>query len=242
MTSRRIAAVGRGSKTLIAALALAMGLAACGGGSGSSATEATSQRQSGSKSNGGESPAKAKSGGGEEKSNRSAPKRQSNGSTSSGTSTAHSDSGGGATQFQTKGGDNSIQQFGGEGGESELEQAAVVLHAYLDARAAEEWKRACDNMASGVTESLQQLAGGPNGTAGANSKKLGCPQILSSLSAGLPPSALREAAQADVGALRIEGERAFLLYHGAHNTDYFMPMSQEGERWKVAAIAASALP
>ncbi len=55
-------------------------------------------------------------------------------------------------------------------------------------------------------------------------------------------SAKRETTRAEVGALRIKGQSAFLLFHGAHHTDYFMPMAKEGGGWKVAAIAASALP
>src|SRR5262249_44884233 len=45
----------------------------------------------------------------------------------------------GAAPFESKGGDNSIQRYGSEAATAELTQAGAVLHAYLDARAAEEW-------------------------------------------------------------------------------------------------------
>jgi hypothetical protein len=155
--------------------------------------------------------------------------------TESGGTEEHHDSGGKAAQFEKKGGDNSIQQFGGEAAGSELQQAAATLHGYLDARAAGEWAKACSYIARGVTRSLSQLASAPGGKGGS------CPKILAGLSAGIPAAVRRETAQADVGALRVEGDNAFLLFRGAHDTDYFMPMAHEGPRWGVAAIAPSAL-
>src|SRR6476659_1017933 len=56
---------------------------------------------------------------------------------------AHHDSGGGSQQFITKGGDNSIQEFGSEPSASEFEQAATVLQGALDARAVGAWRVAC---------------------------------------------------------------------------------------------------
>jgi hypothetical protein len=53
----------------------------------------------------------------------------------------------------------------------------------------------------------------------------------------VPKSVLEEAAQADVGALRTEGDRGFLLYHGASNTDYAISMAKESGAWKVGALA-----
>jgi hypothetical protein len=148
--------------------------------------------------------------------------------------TSHHDSGGGANQFKTQGGDNSIQESGSEAGNSEFVQAAAALHGYLDARAFGRWAEACAYLAPAVVTQLGQLAG--------SSKKIPCTKLLASLSAGLPPGALREAAVADVGTLRVDGDSAFLLFHGAHAVDYFVPMARDGDEWKVAAIAPSALP
>jgi hypothetical protein len=145
----------------------------------------------------------------------------------------HHDSPSGSAQFKTKGGDNSIQGYGAEGGESEFAQAAKALHGYLDARAASAWGAACSYMAPGVAESLGQLS--------ESSDSRSCAKVLASLSAGVPAAALREAAIADVAALRVEGENGFLLFHGAHHQDYFMPMRQVAGTWKVAALAPSAL-
>ncbi|HEX6153450.1 MAG TPA: hypothetical protein VFZ19_08015, partial [Solirubrobacterales bacterium] len=92
----------------------------------------------------------------------------------------HQDSGGGAAQFQRKGSDNSIQEFGQEGGGAEFAAAAATLHAYLDARAAGRWEDACSHLAAEVVASLEQFAAANSGGA----ELEGCPQILQALSSG----------------------------------------------------------
>lgn len=147
------------------------------------------------------------------------------------------DSGGGSTQFERKGGDNSIQEYGSEASGSEFAEAAKVLHAYLDARAVGDWRAACERLASRMTEELvRQLGTGQGG------KGTDCGEVLAGLTAAVPRAALRQAAVADVGALRVEGESGFLLFRGAQGEDFFIPMAREDGIWKVAAVAASPLP
>ncbi len=148
----------------------------------------------------------------------------------------HHDSGGGSKQFEVKGGDNSIQEFGEEGSETELEMAATALHGFLDARAAEDWAAACSQLSSDVAKSLGQLA--------ASSKELkgaACPQLLAALSKGVPASSLAEAAQADVGSLRFEGDQAFLIYRGAREVVYAISMAKEDGEWRVAGLSGTPL-
>ena len=52
-------------------------------------------------------------------------------------------SGGGSEQFLVKGGDNSIQEFGEESDESELQEAAETVHGFFVARAKGDWEGAC---------------------------------------------------------------------------------------------------
>lgn len=150
----------------------------------------------------------------------------------------HSDSGGGVAQFQRKGSDNSIQEFGQEGGGSDFSSAAAVLHAYLDARAARDWDEACSHLSAEVIAGLEQFA-----AAYAGDKQIeGCPDVLESLSASTSTSTLKESAKADVGSLRMEGDRGFLLYHGAGGAELAIPVTQEGGEWKLAAPDATPLP
>jgi hypothetical protein len=149
----------------------------------------------------------------------------------------HHDSGGGSKQFEAKGGDNSIEEYGSETSGSEFDEAARAFHDFLDARAAGAWAAACKRMASAVTEGLIRQLGSAEGGG-----KPTCATVLADLSTGVPRAALREEAdQADVAALRVEGDRGFLLFRGVEGEAFFVPMLREDGQWKVAAIAPSAL-
>jgi hypothetical protein len=232
--------VRRAWKTLgvaAAAVLLAAGVVACGGSSSSSSssssTTTTSSTQAESKSGSG---TESQQGAGKQPGQGREPAGSDGGETHAPVAKSHHDSGGGAAQFRVKGGDNSVQEFGAEAGGSELDEAAATLHGFFDARAEGDWTKACTYVAASVTGSLQKLAG--------SSKQLkgkGCGAILEAVSGGVPRSTLEEAAEADVGALRVEGDRSFLLYHGAHNTNYAIPMAKEDGAWKVAALAGTPL-
>jgi hypothetical protein len=199
----------------LAAVSLTLALAACGGSSDSASSSAEAQQHD-------QSQPKSV----EKNDEGTAPRAHE--STTGGS--------GGAAEFEVKGGDNSIQQFGSEADSSELDEAAAVLQDFFDARVAGDWSKACSYLSQGTVEGFEQLAGGSKQLKGA-----GCGKILGALSEGVPQDALDEAAQVDAGALRVEGERAFLLYHGAANTDYAIPLAVEGGEWKVAALAGTPL-
>jgi hypothetical protein len=143
-------------------------------------------------------------------------------------------SGGGSDQYRTVGGDNSIQNFGEEGEEGELEEAATVLHDYLVARAGEDWPAACANLAGTVTDQLDVLASQSGQLEGK-----GCAAILGALTPPLPVAVRRESTIVDAGSLRLEDGRAFLIYRGAEGAGYAVLMEQEDGGWKVGALAAT---
>jgi hypothetical protein len=152
------------------------------------------------------------------------------------TAKPHHDSGGGSAQFEVKGGDNSIQEFGEEGSESELQKAAVALHGFLDSRAEGDYGAACSYLDPEIAKSLQQLA-----AAAKEVKSAACPQLLAAFSKGVPTSGLIEAAQANVGSLRIEGDQNFLIYRGVGKTVNAISMTKQGGEWKVAALSGTPL-
>jgi hypothetical protein len=152
-------------------------------------------------------------------------------------SKGHQDSGGGAAQFTNKGSDNSIQEFGREAGDSEMERAAAVLHAYLDARAERRWDDACSHLSAEAVAGIEQFAA----TFAQDKDIEGCPDVLEALSGSTSDEALKEAAQADVGSLRTEGSRGFLLYHGPRGVDYAVAVVEEGGEWKLASPEATPL-
>jgi hypothetical protein len=232
-----------GLKTLVVALAallIAVGLTACGGGdSSSSATTEASQGQTESKPSDGASKQSAKSdekgksgsGGAEGQSGNSSP------SASDFTPKHHSDSGGGSQQFEVKGADNSVQEFGEEADTSEFDEAATAVHDFLDARAEGNWAAACEYMSKNTIESLEKLA--------AQAKQIedkSCAGVLEKLINPAAKGALKtEAEQANVRSLRTKGEQAFVIYTVSGGTVYAMPMANEGGDWKVASLAGTPL-
>lgn len=224
---------------------LALGAASCGGDdsdSDSTAVETTAQNGDSTTASGGKEGAKGEKGSGD--GNKSGYGNRNGGSDSSsgsggdgnGGSAAkqHNDRGGGSAQFRVKGGDNSIQEFGEEGDEEEFDEAAAAVHGFLDARVRGDWKAACSYLAADVAESIKQLTGNSKELQGAD-----CAGILEAISEGAPQEAFRAAAVADVGSLRIEDGRAFVLYYGAQGATYAIPMKQEDGRWKVASLAGT---
>lgn len=226
----------------VAALLLAAGLAACGGGgdSSSSTTETATQGQpsketstakKAKKKSQGKSEGKKKSsgsGGGEGSSAKSA---------SDFTPKHHNDSGGGSKKFRVKGGDNSVQDFGKEAASSEFDAAAIALHNFLDARAEWNWAAACEYMSKSMVKSFEQLA-----SRSKQMKEQSCAEILEALTNPAAKQLLKEeAAKANVGSLRIEGDRSFVIYTGLEGTIMAMPMTNEDGAWKVDSLASTPL-
>jgi hypothetical protein len=145
-------------------------------------------------------------------------------------------SGGGSAQFRSKGGDNSIQEFGAESDESELREAAEAVHGFYVSRAAEEWDKACSYLSKSNIEQLEQLA-----NRAAKSKGADCATVLKAFTRPLPASIEREITTVDAGSLRREGEQGFLIYYGAGHVKYAMPLREEGGAWKVTALSGTTL-
>lgn len=239
--------VGTGSiAAFIAAVLVAASFAACGGSgsdsgasasetTGSTAPDATAQAGSAGRNEArGNSPQHSSSKGGDQ----SQPQQ---GGGSAGKSVEEVEtplkvSGGGSAQFRTKGGDNSVQEFGDESGESELQEAAEVVHDFYVSRAAEEWGKACSYLAKSNIEQLERL-----GSQSPQFKNAGCAPILKAFTRPISAAVDREITTVDAGSLRHEGEQGFLLYYGAGHVVYTMPLKDEDGAWKVAALSGTTL-
>jgi len=241
--------VTKGGTRLIAALAatalVALLLVACGnsdsGSSDSGSTPGTNANETSAQDNGsgGGTEGENDAGGGEQEQSGSP---DASGKSSSGFSAAEVEtplkvSGGGSAQFRTKGGDNSIQEYGEEKDESELQEAAEAVHGFFVARATSDWAKACGYLSKAMSEQLEQLA--------ASSTELedkGCAPFLEAFTSKLSASAWRETTAVDARSLRQEGEQAFLIYYGEpHKTAYAMPLKVEDGQFKVGALSAAAL-
>jgi hypothetical protein len=145
-------------------------------------------------------------------------------------------SGGGAEQFRTKSADNSIQEFGSESDESELQEAAEVVHSFYVARAEEQWATACSYLSKSNIEQLERLA-----DQSAQSEGADCATVLKAFTRPLPAAVEREITTVDAGSLRREGDQGFLIYYGAGHETYAMPLKEEGGSWKITALSGTTL-
>lgn len=219
---------------LVAMLLATALLAACGGSSDSTSSDTDSSAVE--EAAGPHSEPSGGSGGSQGGSNKSEGKGgDSGGSKKANVATPLKVSGGGSEQFTVKGGDNSVQEYGEEKGETELREAAEATHGFFVARAEERWADACSYLSKSLLQQLEQLA--------AKSERTSCASFLSSFTTRLPPAVWREITTVDAGSLRQEGEQGFLIYYGApEKTVYSMPMKFEDSEWRVGSLSGSALP
>ncbi len=229
---------------VLAATALvALLLVACGGsdsgssdsssGDGSTATETSNGSGGGTEGENDAGGGQGQSGSG----NGSGKSSSSTGFTAEEVETPLKVSGGGAEQFVVKGGDNSIQEYGEERDESELEAAAEAVHGFFVARATGEWEKACSYLSKAMSEQLEQLAASSTGL-----KDKGCASFLQAFTSKLSAAEWRESTAVDAGSLRQEDDQAFLIYYGdPDKTVYAMPLKEEDGEFKVGALSGNAL-
>jgi hypothetical protein len=223
---------------VLAATALvALLLAACGGSdSGSTGSETSAQDNGSGGGTHGENDAgegQQEQSGSEDGSSKNS---SSDGFTAEEVETPLKVSGGGSEQFLTKGGDNSIQEYGEEKDESELQEAAEAVHGFFVARATGDWAKACSYLSQAMTEQLEQLA-----ASSTTLKDKGCASFLEAFTSKLSASSWRDLTTVDAGSLRQEDEQAFLVYYGPSKAVYAMPLAAEDGEFKVGALSGNPL-
>lgn len=142
--------------------------------------------------------------------------------------------GGGEESEPSGGGEKSIEEFGSEAEGSEEDAIVGSFTAYLEALADDDLATACSYLASNVQQSLTQLAGD-------KVKRSSCPAILSKLLAPTAPAVAREQVEGEITKVRVQGDRAFVVFHAPGAKLFQMTMVREGGDWKVAIVAASVL-
>jgi hypothetical protein len=131
---------------------------------------------------------------------------------------------------RSKGGDNSIQDFGSEASAADRTAAARVLTTYLGAISSGDAKTACSLLASTMTQRLQQLGQGAQGQAS------GCPALIGRLTASMPAREKQQLGDVRVLSVRVDGDRGFVIFDGVGGKVDNMPMSKEAGAWKVAGV------
>lgn len=140
----------------------------------------------------------------------------------------------GSDQFrgQTK---SPLLDFGEEGSESELEEVDTTVNDFLAAHSEEDWEATCDLLSKPMLDKLERLA-----TTSTGLKDPSCPAFLEAFVV-LSPEEKREAAEIEGGSLRQQGTKGYLIYFGAEDVVYAMPLDKQGEEWRVAALSPQRL-
>jgi hypothetical protein len=153
-------------------------------------------------------------------------------------------SGGGSSALIVKGGDNSIQEYGDEAGESELAEAAEAVHNYYVAFSQDDWATACSYLSKSIKEGFEQLSSRSGGD------KMSCEEISAGLYRDRPSTERSELTKVDAISLRREGDQAFLLYHGPeYDTGgsygpgdlYAMSLRFEDGGWKMGSATGTSM-
>ncbi|MDX6635943.1 MAG: hypothetical protein QOF06_2146 [Solirubrobacterales bacterium] len=134
-------------------------------------------------------------------------------------------------EFLIPGGDNVVQLFGREAAPAEREEASRVIHVWMRARVAEDWKEACKYLAAvyakGLIEDAKLVSKG---------KATNCPQTLSFFGDEASGSS-GNTLTGPIDSMRLRGNRAFVQWHGPNQIDWILPMRYEDGGWKVSSAS-----
>jgi hypothetical protein len=131
-------------------------------------------------------------------------------------------------EFLVPGGDNIVQTYGREASKAEREQASRVIAAWMRARAAEDWKKACSYMSASYRRNITVDANGVT-----DGRVKSCPEAL----AYFGPEASGDGKNnltGPIDSFRVEEGLGFAQYHGNDGRDWVVPMNRENGKWKVS--------
>jgi hypothetical protein len=134
-------------------------------------------------------------------------------------------------EFLLADGDNAVQFFGKEATPEIREDASHVIHAWMRARVAEDWKADCRYLSAQYTKILVEDA-----NAVSEGKATNCPETLAFFgdeASGPSGNTLT----GPIDSLRVRGNRAFAQWHGPHQIDWVLPMRIEDGVWKVESAS-----
>jgi len=124
-----------------------------------------------------------------------------------------------------------IRHFGHEAIAAQIEQVEASLARYLSAQAAADWVEACSYLPRQKRAELSHIA-----AATVQIKGRGCAGLLATVTEELSPSERSELGNADVTAVRVEGDRGYAIYALPGGAQLATPVWLEGGEWKVAGI------
>jgi hypothetical protein len=139
----------------------------------------------------------------------------------------------GSDQFREKTG-SPLLDFGEESSDAELEEAAGIVHAFFLARGREDWQATCAQLSHAMLAKIEHLA-----TSSTDLRDKSCPSFLEAFLSLSERE--RQESTVDAGSLRQHGSKGFLIYYGAGEIVYSMPLSKDGNEWRVASLSPKRL-
>ncbi len=133
-----------------------------------------------------------------------------------------------------RGGEKSIEEFGGEAQGSARTVLLNTFRGYFRALVRREFAAACVDLSETVQRSVEQLAG-----KGAKSRT--CASLLPGILVPGYATVAREQASARVTKVRVKGDQAFVVFHAPGAKLYQLALVREGGRWRATTIASSVL-
>lgn len=140
----------------------------------------------------------------------------------------------GTDQFRDKT-DSGLLDFGEAGSASEQEEATKAVHDFFLARSQGDWPGACAQLSRSILAKIEHLATTATGLANTS-----CPSFLDTF-IELSDQERRDSTVVDSGSLRQKGDHGYLIYSGAHEVVYAMPLSREGDAWKLDSLSSKRL-
>lgn len=140
----------------------------------------------------------------------------------------------GSGQFRDKT-DSHLLDFGEEGSDGEREEAASAVRSFFLARSREDWPATCAQLSRALLGKIEHLA-----VSATELEDRSCPSFLEAF-LSLSARERRESTVIDAGSLREQGARGFLIYSGPREVVYAMPLSREGDGWKVDSLSSKVL-
>ncbi len=134
----------------------------------------------------------------------------------------------------TKGGDNSIQEYGTEATSAERVEVSSIVQDYLSTQAAGSWGTACSYLWSPVRERMQSLGE----SAGSGQ---GCAEAMAGALSKMSQAELQKRAEINVLSMRTQGERAFVIYRDGSGEPFNLPLIHQDGEWKITTLAGIGL-
>jgi hypothetical protein len=131
-------------------------------------------------------------------------------------------------EFLIRGGDNALQTFGEEATKSEREQASEVIHAWMKARAAQDWAKDCSYFSKHYIHQLITT----DAVVVSHGKVNNCAEGLAFFGHEVSGSYKNNLA-GPIDSLRVGEGHGYAQYHGSDGHDWVIAVDREGGKWWV---------